>query len=86
MIIGCDPEQNSQDSQIIQEEDYFINVSYETIPKMAEELRGVGCIESQNRNQIADHFLDNDGLNLQKLGELFEETEKEDENTEKIDR
>jgi len=53
---------------------------------MAEELRGVGCIESQNRNQIADHFLESDGLNLQKLGELFEETEKEDENTEKIDR
>jgi len=53
---------------------------------MAEELRGVGCIESQNRNQIADHFLESDGLNLQKLGELFEECEKEDVNTEKIDR
>lgn len=53
---------------------------------MAEELRAVGCIESQNKNQIADHFLDSDGLNLQKLGELFEECEKEDENSEKIDR
>ena len=86
MIIGCDPEQNSQNSQPIQEEDYFIHVSYDTIPKMAEELRGVSCIESQNKNQIADNFLENDCLNLQKLGELFEECEKEDENTEKIDK
>ena len=53
---------------------------------MAEELRGVGCIESQNKNQIADHFLESDGLNLQKLGELFEECEKEYESTEMNDR
>ena len=53
---------------------------------MAEELQGVGCIESQNKNQIADNFLENDGLNLQKLGELFEECEKEYESTEMNDR
>ena len=64
MIIGVDPDENSQNGEIVQEVDNFIHVSFETIPKMADELRGVGCIESQNKNQIADHFLEGDGLNL----------------------
>ena len=46
MIIGSDPEQNSQDSTNFHEEDNFVHVSYDTIPKMADELRSVGCIES----------------------------------------
>jgi hypothetical protein len=37
----------------------------------------VNQLDNPNRTEIAEHFLDNDYQNLIKLGELFEEWERE---------
>ena len=71
-----DPDQNSQDSGVQEEEDPFVNVNLNTIPKMADELRALSSINSQAKNEIVDRFLENDATNLQKLGQLFEVVEK----------
>jgi len=44
---------------------------------MAEELRNLNALENQAKHEIADHFLENNCQNLQKLGDLFLECEKD---------
>jgi hypothetical protein len=44
---------------------------------MAEELKNVNMMEPQAKFDIAEKFLDNDQLNLIKLGELFDDIEAE---------
>jgi len=73
---------NSQDSQVQEEEDIFAVINFDTVPKMAEELRALSGLDNQVKHEIAERFLENDCHNLQKLGELFDECE-QDESTNK---
>lgn len=44
---------------------------------MAEELRNITSLDNLGKHEIVDRFTENDSLNLQKLGDLFEECEKD---------
>ena len=44
---------------------------------MAEELRNVNQLDNTTKHEIADHFLDSGAQNLLKLGELFEDCERD---------
>jgi hypothetical protein len=52
-------------------------IARETVPQMAEELKNVNILDNAAKYDISERFLDNDSQNLQKLGELFDEIEKE---------
>ena len=44
---------------------------------MADELKNVNILDNAAKYDIAERFLDNDSLNIQKLGELFDEVERD---------
>ena len=74
-ILYMDPHDNSQASQI--EPDEPAPLSYESLPRLADELKAVSTIEPEAKQEFLEHFLGNDNQNLTKLGELFEECETE---------
>lgn len=74
-ILYIDPIDNSQASQIEPDEPALL--SYESLPRLAEDLKNVSTIEPDAKQEFLEHFLGNDNQNLTKLGELFEECENE---------
>lgn len=76
-ILNIDPEKNSQESQFQDEDDPFANITYDSIQKIAEELRAAQTLDISAKHDISERFLENECGNLYKLGEIFEEIEKE---------
>ena len=50
-------------------------LSFDSLPRLAEDLKNDFKLEPEAKQDILDHFLSNYNQNLTKLGELFEECE-----------
>lgn len=72
-ILYLDPYDNSNGTQIEADEPALL--SFDSLPRLAEDLKNDFKLEPDAKQDILDHFLSNYNQNLTKLGELFEECE-----------